>query len=442
MTLSPHRVPADVFTALAEGGGGAAAVGLLGAAQRSKQILLVRRVLDAAEASGHPRAGAARQAYALLAAVQERSPAAADAVLRHPAVEGWARAAVAAAGSGPGEPGPADPARLAALAAAAAVRAGHPCAIDVPVVDGAVVLPSLGRAEAGAGAGSARLTVDSGGAELVWPGGRLALPADPHSDAPGWHGLRRLRATAGGRTLQLLIDDVDPFRMPGSQALGERLDAAEAEHWRAAFADAWTLVVTGHPELAEEVAAAIRVLTPLTPPPGGHVSATSRETFGTIALSTPVDGCALAVAFAHETQHAKLSALLDVVPMTLPDDGRRHYAPWREDPRPIAGLLQGCYAFLGVAGFWLRQAEYDDEPVSALAEFVRWRDAVRLGLDTLRRSGRLTGAGESFVAGMDRTVAAWAGIPVPPTAGELAERALREHRERWTRDNGPIESLV
>ena len=49
----------------------------------------------------------------------------------------------------------------------------------------------------------------------------------------------------------------------------------------------------------------------------------------------------------HEFQHSKLSAMLDLVPLTDPDDHGRYFAPWRVDPRPLAGLLQGVYAFVG-----------------------------------------------------------------------------------------------
>jgi len=53
------------------------------------------------------------------------------------------------------------------------------------------------------------------------------------------------------------------------------------------------------------------------------------------------------VTVAHESQHLKFAALLDGVDLTMPGDGQRCYAPWREDPRPVVGLLQSAYAFLG-----------------------------------------------------------------------------------------------
>jgi HEXXH motif-containing protein len=50
--------------------------------------------------------------------------------------------------------------------------------------------------------------------------------------------------------------------------------------------------------------------------------------------------------------------------MTLPESGRRCYAPWREDLRPISGFLQGTYAFLGVSGFWRRRSPPDGPRLS------------------------------------------------------------------------------
>lgn len=54
---------------------------------------------------------------------------------------------------------------------------------------------------------------------------------------------------------------------------------------------------------------------------------------------------------AHEVQHVKLGALLDLVELIKPDDGSRCYVPWRLDPQPTDGLLQGDSAYLDVSGF-------------------------------------------------------------------------------------------
>src|SRR5581483_10387130 len=139
--------------------------------------------------------------------------------------------------------------------------------------------------------------------------------------------------------------------------------------------------------------------------PAGHVSSSSPETFGTVAMSRQPDRYTCAVTLVHEVQHLKLSALLDLVPLTLPDDGQRYYAPWRTDPRPASSLLQGAYAFLGVSGFWrrLRQAAAQTAVRQrADAEFARWRAAAAQTVTTLRSTGRLTAAGQDFTAEMAR----------------------------------------
>lgn len=438
MNLPEHRIPASLFADLAAGGGGAEAVRCLSAAQYSKHVLLIRGVLDTAECTGHPGRHAARAGYDLLSAVQQADPGAVDAVLRHSPVGAWARRTVLVL-RGEADPAPfAVPEQLAALAAAAAVRARMPATIPLPVVDGAVVLPSLGRARLPGRTGTATVTVTPDGATLAADGATVAIPADPHVDAPGWQGLRPLHARADGLELRVLVEDLDPFRMPGAGDLGERLTAAETAAWRPVLEEAWRLLTRHHRRTAVEVAAAIRVFTPLRPPEAGQVSATSRETFGCIALSAPVDACSLAVTLAHETQHAKLSALLDVVPLLGPDDGSRHYAPWRPDPRPLSGLLQGAYAYLGVTAFWRTQRRLarGAEETFAHAEFARWRAAAYGVTRVIAASGRLTPAGEAFVAGMERTLAPWLEEPVPADAAELARQAAERHLNRWRERNG------
>lgn len=338
MNLREHRIPAKVFSELAHGGGGAPAVGRLAAAQHSKHVLLVRGVMETARTVDHPEAATTRRAYDLLATVQRRHPDAVDTVLRHSAVGAWARRTIRMLHAGDAA---AAPGQLAALAAAAAIRSRTACDVDVPALDGVVTLPSLGQAILSPTVSWATVECAADGAEVTADRTVVRVPRDPRRDAPGWKGLRSLYTEVDGMSLRLIIDDLDPYRMPETANIGERLTETETERWQSTLHAAWDLLVRHHRIVAEEVATAITVLTPLVAPPGGQSSSTSRETFGCVALSTPPDAAALAVTLAHETQHAKLSALLDLVPLTLPDDGSRYYAPWRDDPRPVPGLLQG-----------------------------------------------------------------------------------------------------
>lgn len=247
-----------------------------------------------------------------------------------------------------------------------------------------------------------------------------------------------MSAEVDGTPLNVVIDDIDPYRMPETTNMGERLTHDEVGRWQSTLHRAWDLLVRHHRTTAEEVAAAITVLTPLRPPAQGQSSSTSRETFGCVALSAPPDAPILAVTLAHETQHAKLSALLDIVPLTMPDDGSRYYAPWREDPRPIPGLLQGAYAYLGVTDFWRRQRhlETGQARVHAGAEFSRWREAASMVAHTLIGSGRLTAPGRAFVTEMAHQLDDWAGEPVPADARAIGEERAGLHRTRWLKNNG------
>lgn len=114
MSLPRHHLSSDTFAALAAGGGGAAAARQLAAAQHSKHVLLVWGVMDASRAAGHPQAGHACRGYELLAEIQRRAPDAVEAVLRHPAVGGWAERtlrALDASGPASARTGPDRPAR-------------------------------------------------------------------------------------------------------------------------------------------------------------------------------------------------------------------------------------------------------------------------------------------------------------------------------------------
>jgi HEXXH motif-containing protein len=272
-------------------------------------------------------------------------------------------------------------------------------------------------------------------AEIRWAYGRVAIPSDPWQDAPGWQGVRWVRA----ENLDIRIDDVDAFRMPAVPGLAARLSARAADEWTWAIRQGWHLLAADYPEVAAEIAAATSVIVPLSPSVHGQLSSSSPETFGAIAMSQPPDPHTCAVTLTHEVQHVKLGALLDVVSLTLPDDGRRYYAPWRDDPRPISGLLQGAYAYLGVTGFWRTERQVARGPAQLRAdgEFALWRAGTARVIDTLLSSRRLTAAGLDFVQRMSETVAAWRSEPVSAQARTFARRESRRHLARWELVNGP-----
>jgi len=425
MTVEPHGLPREHLLALGRGGGGREVIESLVAAQHSRNLTLLRGVWRAAQAANGDDARLAGAGYDLLAVAQRDDPDAASAIIRYPSVGAWALHTLRGDRSLP----TARPGGLAAVAAAAAIRAGLTAEIEVPVTDGRAVLPSLGAAEAE----GATAVVRTLPAEVHSAGGRVAvLPG-----SPGWQELRRIRAGE----LDVLVDDLDPFRMPASD--GEpagRLTDSQIAELEATLQAAWNVL---GPASAAEIAALVRVIVPYQAPEGGYVSTSSPETFGTVAMSRHPDRYACAEVLVHEAQHLKLCALLDLVRLTFPDDGQRYYAPWRDDPRPASALLQGAYAFFGVSGFWRQQRQTAPDPAvrqRAEAEFARWSDGSALAAETLLGSGQLTPDGQDFTAEMARVLRTWRQEPVSAGARAVARRKADLHQARWRANNdGPAE---
>jgi uncharacterized protein len=433
MTLGSHSLSQQQLQALASGDDDPGAIRELTAAQFSKLLVLLRSVVSGASQAGGEQAAQARQAWHVLSAAHHHDPAAAEMAIRHPAVAAWATRTLQAVRGGESVPGAA-PARLSGVAAAAAASAGLHAEITVPAVSGTLVLPSLGSA--GVNASEAVVRTGPGCTEIVSSARAVQVPSDPHQDTPQWAGLRRL----GPGDFRVLIDDVDPFRLPGSANVAPRLSGAEVADWQDVVAAAWRLLKTGHPADAREAAATINVIVPLLSPEQGMSSSSSAEAFGAIAMSRPPDPQMCAATIVHELQHLKLSAVIDITPLTHPDCGRRFYAAWRDDPRPASGLLQGVYAHLGLLRFWRQELRTPGGAIRSTAqrEFARWLPATSQAATTLQSSPCLTPEGELFTAVMRTGLREMEDDPISGEAKALADASAQQHQRQWELRNGPI----
>jgi HEXXH motif-containing protein len=318
------------------------------------------------------------------------------------------------------------------LAAAHRITSGWVGRADVVVRDGEVMLPGLGLARlASPGThGTATLNVPGTGVASLETGGtRVELDEGD----PRWLPLRRL-----GRTV--LLDDIDPFRDlsdPYARAQLEsappRLSAAEASAWSAAFDEAQEILREQYPDYADGVERILRAVVPLTASPVANgVSNTSFHAFGAVNMSAAAGPHQFALSLIHECQHAKLSALTDQIELQKPSTLKDLYAPWRDDPRPLSGLLQGIYAHIGVTDFW-RVYRRSAGPKSLMAniEFARWRSQVVRALAVAGASPLLTAEGIAFVSAMTEATAAWAGEEVPEQLEMLAEECSIGHFVAW-----------
>ncbi|WP_067475137.1 aKG-HExxH-type peptide beta-hydroxylase [Actinomadura hibisca] len=430
--ITGHRLPVADFTALAAGGGDAGVLRRLREAERSKHVLMVWAIAGAA--AGRPGAAAFQDAFDLLARVQEAVPDAYAWLLGLPHLGSWAHDCLVHLDRG----SPIDLAQLACLAAAAAVRAGVPFALDVPVHEGRVRLPGLGAARLGTDRPWIHVRGD---AETVAFGEHLTLnrtlltPDDgTRPPIPHWEGTPLVRAEAAGICWEVLLETADPYLDRYSLPMTQDMPAPDVERWRRRVQDAWRLLASHHRWAAEPIAEALPVLVPLTPRRATDlVSATTPAAFGAVATSWPDEVATLAETLVHEFQHLKLCGLLDLIPL-VGTGGPQVYAPWRQDPRPAGGLLQGIYAHLGIARFWSVQHEAETEPDAVLhaqASFARWRATLAPTVRTLKATGLLTEQGEHFVTVLNAHGRALTGAPLPDEPRRIAAEAALDHRLTW-----------
>lgn len=139
------------------------------------------------------------------------------------------------------------------------------------------------------------------------------------------------------------------------------------------------------------------------------MSSAARDAFGPVGIALPDRADTLCLLLLHEFQHVKLGAILDFVDLYDPADDRKYHAPWRTDPWPLEGLLQGTYAHIAVADFWRRRARLPEPDIAAEAarHYDDWYPKTVTAADTLLESGSLTGIGQQFVTEMRVTLESW-----------------------------------
>ncbi|SEK32441.1 aKG-HExxH-type peptide beta-hydroxylase [Streptacidiphilus jiangxiensis] len=256
----------------------------------------------------------------------------------------------------------------------------------------------------------------------IWLRRCLVAPRDPK--APwGYFGtlVRRAEEAAGsgepapwaaGRLLAPdgpVLEDRDQLRDPGlpQRQGGLRptapLDAEAVAAWGAVWRQGATLLRAVAPARADEAGTLLRCVVPLVGVADPERSATFADAFGLILTTRPRGAFDAAAVVVHELQHTKLYAVADLLPLHEPDPTPRFLAPWRHDPRPIGGLLQGLYAHVALGEYW-RDAARSLPPEGgrerAAREAVRCREQVGAALPQLFGEAPLTGAGRTLAAGL------------------------------------------
>jgi uncharacterized protein len=437
-TPTGHALSDGAFAELGSGLGGADAVGQLTQGQRSLRRGLLAAVYEAglgAPAVPTSARDLLRTAWQVLTRADDACPDALNAVLGHPYLRAWAVRSLERLGRGDAADRDgdrslsADLGHLGAIAAAVAIR-GQACArLAVPLIDGAVHLPGLGRLTPGSPAGlTAREGNDETEAvlevEADWVRVRLgtdnwrllrprilagdACPAEPCApdgapDGVGamrpavWEPVRML--TAPG--IRVALEDTDAYRDCYQWPATPRLTDEEFTRWQRVFSLAWQEIQEHHAAYAPALAAGLTALMPILPPPAGSdVTAAARQGFGAIGVVLPDDPVTMAWQLVREFQRVKLGAVLDLYDLFDPED-KPLQAPGGGARWPLEGLLEETYANLAVTEFWRVRAGLGEHDQAEAAErYEHWREHTAAAIDILAGSGSLTELGRYFVGQM------------------------------------------
>ncbi|MET9127661.1 HEXXH motif domain-containing protein [Streptomyces sp. NPDC004528] len=403
-------------------------------AESSRRLLVLRAILDA----GAGVAGVA-EAWELLEAAERVGPDSFRRVLLDPQVGLWA-ASLLRRLSRRDPSATADEAPLHVelgflrqVAVAVFIACGADFRARVPVREGLVFLPGVGRATVGGDPwGTAEVRGDDGRVRVVAGDVSVTLPEKRDQDAPGWEGQRWLHARHAGMSLTLALDDLGPYAPVPTLTTSGRLSRAQFASWQHWFERMWRVLVDRHRSRARALTAGLRSVVPL--PRGERLrarAASSSDAFGCLLLSEPDEDAEflpaqLGVAVLHEFRHTLLNGLLFLAPL-FDETDELFYAPWRDDPRPLGGLVHGAYAFSGVARYW---RSCGPEGLAGF-EFAIWRNAVRVVLESLRNHSAMTPLGHTMIDGLAEQTEGWCAEPVGPREERLARLAAVHHHATW-----------
>ncbi|MGW4519753.1 HEXXH motif domain-containing protein [Amycolatopsis sp. NPDC004378] len=443
---APHTLSWAMFDQLARGEGGADGVRALRAVERSRRLLLLRWLIDEAAAVPGPLPSP-EAAWELLTQVEEAAPEALNTVLAHPYTGFWAGYATRMLHEHltPSQPPWMIVGHIHALAAAAAVHAGLGFVLDVPAWEGRVALPTLGLARLTHPDtfSVARVRSEHGVVRIANEHASVTLPADPATDADGWSGIRTIAPGSGDARLKLRIDDVDPYRGLFEPVAPDRLRPEAFEAWRDVLGRAWRMIADHLPEFAAALPAGLDSVVPAPAVPFRLPSASTGEAFGSAVIAEPDDPAPLAAALVHEFHHIRLGGLLHLVRLHDDDRTERLYAPWREDPRPLGGVVHGIYAFFGVTWCWMAFSAAAPADRLAAFEFAHWRGQTWRTLLAVRDDPALTDAGKRFLDGIAQQLRPWQDLPVPAEAADWADTLTTDHYAGWrTRHLRPAPETV
>jgi HEXXH motif-containing protein len=176
--------------------------------------------------------------------------------------------------------------------------------------------------------------------------------------------------------------------------------------------DALALVERHQPLAFEHMREVVQVIAFKPPAAGDYSNVSFSDLPGAFIVSAVKNAYWMADALIHELLHNRLFFIIERNEILETggndDDEGEFYSPWRDDPRPLGGLLHAVYVYTGVCKFWLsvcesgetsglRREYVEDQAVRAVLD-------LKVGISQLRRYGNFTEIGADLFKQMEREV--------------------------------------
>jgi HEXXH motif-containing protein len=215
----------------------------------------------------------------------------------------------------------------------------------------------------------------------------------------------------------------------------EELTPNSTIKWLSSLEEAWFWINSCSTLLASEIVMGVQSLVPVhSHAIDVHRSQTFREIPGLLILSWMSDTSVIVEALVHEYHHHKLNALLNLDPIIVEGSPEAiYYSPWRDDPRPLSGILQGIYVFQAVLEFGHKILKTD---IPVLQEkrlqqrLYTAKQQLLTALKVLKTNAEFSLIGQGLIEAIEENI-----DRVEPEISQREQQQidlrLKEHQQKW-----------
>lgn len=219
----------------------------------------------------------------------------------------------------------------------------------------------------------------------------------------------------------------------------EELTPTSTIKWLSSLEEAWFLIDSCSSLLASEILMGVQSLVPVhSHAIDVHRSQTFREIPGLLILSWMSDTSVIVEALVHEYHHHKLNALLNLDPIIVEGSPEEiYYSPWRDDPRPLSGILQGIYVFQAVLEFGYKILKTD---IPVLQEkrlqqrVYAAKQQLLTALKVLKANAVFSLIGQALIEAIEKNINRFEP-EISQTEKQLLDVRLKEHQQKWEAAN-------